>query len=388
MRPTGTGWATAAGAVLLLATGLALRYPPLVALGVAGIAALLFAAGYLTVRPGLDVRRSVTPDRVTVGGSANGRLIVTNTGRIAAHRFEAVESVDGVPLPIPVPPLSPGETRALHYPVLAGYRGLLRLGPVVLRRVDPLGLLRRGIPLAGRELLWVRPRVHRVPPLPVGLALEFDGRLTDTAPRGSTAFAGLRGYVPGDDPRAIHWRSTARLGTVVVREHVDTTEPRAAVVLDTRADVLTGEQFEAAVEVAASIAVACGRAGQEVALAALGEDRARVAALGAVDLLDRLAALKQTPAGTGTDAAALARLADRLPAGGCLLVVSGAAGGLLPTLARQRRRYSRVLIVQCGLAADGPDPAATLRRPGLTAIRAADALTAAQALRAHLGTRR
>ena len=42
---------------------------------------------------------------------------------------------------------------------------------------------------------------------------------------GSMAFSSLREYAPGDDPRQIHWRTTARLGRLVVREHVDTNEP-------------------------------------------------------------------------------------------------------------------------------------------------------------------
>jgi uncharacterized protein (DUF58 family) len=378
MRLSANGVAVLGGSVVLLAGGLWLRYPVLVGLGAAGLGAVLFALAYLSIRPGLDVQRTVSPDRVVAGTAALGRLAVRNTGRIAAVRFEVLESVDGRPLTVPVPGLSPGESRAVEYGIPAPRRGRVLLGPLALRRTDPLGLARRAVPLAGRALLWVHPRTHRTAPLPVGVTLDFEGRLTDAAPRGSTAFATLREYAPGDDPRHIHWRSTARLGTLLVREHVDTTEPAVAIVLDTRASVLDGAAFEVAVEVCASVAAAARRVGHGVALAALGEDRAAVAADGGYDLMDRLAAVgRSAEAGAG----GLVRLVERSPGGGCLLVATGHAEGLVPVLAAQRRRFGRVIIVQCGQSNEDGTGAA-LRRPGLTVIRAAGAADAARALAA------
>ncbi len=378
IRLTAAGWGTVVGAVLLLGSGALLRYPALVGLGTAGAVGLLAALGYLARPSHLVVDRTVTPARVPAGTAAGGRLRIRNAGRFPVVRVEAVESVDGRPVTVPVPGLRPGGQRDLDYPVPAPRRGLVRVGPLILRRVDPLGLARRDVRLTGYDLLWVHPRTHRVAPLPVGVALDFEGRLTDAAPHGSTAFAALREYQPGDDPRHIHWRSTARLGTLMVREHVDTTEPTVAIVLDTRASVLDEAAFESAVEVCASVAAASRRVGHEVSFAAVGEDRAAVAAAGGYDLFDRFAAVTRTP---GTDAAALVRLVDRAPAGGCLLVVSGYPPGLVVSLAGQRRRFSRVTIVQCGQNGAATDPV-PLRRPGLTVIRAADAATAARRLTA------
>src|SRR5262245_10867329 len=220
-RLTRAGWGVAVGGALLLAGGLVAHYAALAGLGLAGLAYLVLALGLVAVRPRISVHRTVSPNRVRVGTPATGQLTVRNAGRFTAPRFEAVESVDGRPLTVPVPALRPGATADIEYPVATPYRGLVRLGPLVLRRVDPLGLARRDVALSRRDLLWVHPRVHRVAPLPVGVALDFEGRLTDAAPHGSTAFAALREYAPGDDPRHIHWPSTARLGILMVREHVD-----------------------------------------------------------------------------------------------------------------------------------------------------------------------
>jgi uncharacterized protein (DUF58 family) len=377
VRLSRTGLAVLGGSVVSVGAGVWLRYATLAGAGAAGLAAIVFALAYLSLRPRLSVDRTVTPDRVVAGTPAAGRLAVCNTGRIAAVRFEVLESVGGVPLAVPVPPLAAGQARAIDYEIATPRRGRVQLGPLVLRRTDPLGLARRAVPLAGRQVLWVHPRTHRTAPLPVGVTLDFEGRLTDAAPRGSTAFANLREYAPGDDPRHIHWRSTARVGTLLVREHVDTTEPTVALVLDTRAPVLDEAAFEVAVEVCGSVAVAARRVGHGVALAALGEDRAAVAADGGYDVMDRLAAVGRTASG---DSAGLVRLAQAVPGGGCLLVVTGHAEGVLAILAAQRRRFSRVVIVQCGPSnADGTGSAA-LRRPGLTVLRAADGAAAARAL--------
>ncbi|MGH3739676.1 MAG: DUF58 domain-containing protein, partial [Micromonosporaceae bacterium] len=348
---TGSGWTVLAGGVGLAVAGLALGYPTLTRIGLAGLVALAVAVAFVLVGARLAVSRSVAPDRITVGEAALARIEMTNTA---------------APMPVPVPPVKPGARQTLAYPITATYRGLVRVGPVILDRRDPLGLLRRSARLAGETTLWVHPRVHQVRPLPIGVVPDFEGRLTEQAPRGSMAFSSLREYAPGDDPRQIHWRSTARLGTLVVREHVDTNEPSLSIVLDTRSSVLDGEAFEAAVELAASIALASQRHGHAVRLEAVGEDLAAVRAAGGVTVLDRLAAIRRSDG----DVAGLLRLVERVPGGGALVVLSGDESGLAARLAAQRHRFSRVVVLLLGPAATATGPAATATRPAGPAARA------------------
>lgn len=372
---TGAGWAALLGGAGLLAAGLALGYPTLTGIGLAAAAALLLAVLVTLPRPRLVVRRILPRDRVTVGEPALVRLAVENLSRLPAPGFDAVEQVGGVPLRVRVPALGPGGHRTLELPLATPKRGLLRLGPVVAERRDPLGLVRRARPLSDHAWLWVHPRVHPARALPLGVVLDFEGRLTEQAPAGSTAFASLREYLPGDDPRHIHWRSSARVGTLVVREHVDTTEPTTAIVLDTRADQLDPASFEQAVQVAASVAAASRRAGQPVTLAAPGEDRYAVEQAGGYGVLDRLAALTRTES---TEPTALTRLAELARPGGTLVVISGPEPGQLAGLARARRRFARVVVVLLDREPSGTADSAT-RRPGLTVIRARSAPEATRA---------
>ncbi|SCL37057.1 Protein of unknown function DUF58 [Micromonospora pallida] len=352
---TGTGLAVALGSIVLLTAGTLGGYPTLGGLGAAGIAMVLAAALLVRLPAQVRVTRTVAPHRVTVGDQVTGWLNVVNAGRLPTGRFEAVDGLtalgtpaDGGELRIAVPPLTPGGAIRLSYPVPTADRGVLRLGPVRLHRRDPLRLALRTQTLAAPEQIWVRPRVHPIRPLPIGPVLDFEGRLTDRVLRGSMAFAALREYRPGDDPRQIHWRSTARAGELIVQDRVDTTEPSAAVLLDTRATVFGAELFEEAVELTASVVVSTSRSGQSVSLAVLGEDGADLARLGARGPLDRLAAAGRTD---DRDLTELLAMVARAPAGGGLVVVSGADPALAPALAGQTRRFGGIVLVQ--LVADG-----------------------------------
>ena len=367
---TEAGRTVLAGGCAVLTAGLAFGYSALTGLGLAAGAAFGLAVAVHLVRLRIAVHRELTADRVSVGEPVRARLTVANLSRFPAAGFDAIELVDGAPVRVRVGPLGGGRRRSVEVAVPTSRRGLVELGPVVVERRDPLGLIRRVLPLSDKAWLWVRPRVHPVRPLPLGLVLDFEGRLPEDAPKGSTAFASLREYVPGDDPRLIHWRSTARIGTLVVREHVDTTDPTTAIVVDTRTAALDADTFEAAVEMAASVAVASLRVGHEVTLSAPGENRRAVEEAGGHDVLDRLAALRQID---DTEPSTLVRLAEHAKEGGSLVVVSGAEPGLVARLARVRRRFARVVVV-----ALGAEPAIT-RRPGLVVIHAPSAAEAAGA---------
>lgn len=53
----------------------------------------------------------------------------------------------------------------------------------------------------------------------------------------------LREYAPGDDPRSVHWPTTARLGRLVVREHAQEASQSLRVLLDLQSDS-PAEAFE------------------------------------------------------------------------------------------------------------------------------------------------
>jgi hypothetical protein len=89
-----------------------------------------------------------------------------------------------------------------------------------------------------------------------------------------SGFVSMREYVAGDDPRMIHWPTTARTGTLMVREHVEVRRPEFTVVLDTAASAGSPDDFEEAVDVAATLAVHAIRTGLDVVVRTTERDHA------------------------------------------------------------------------------------------------------------------
>jgi uncharacterized protein (DUF58 family) len=129
-----------------------------------------------------------------------------------------------------------------------------------ISRRDPFGLVAVLRRYGDTVTVWVRPRVYEIAAVPVGLSRSMDGRV-DRVPQGTITFSALREYVMGDDLRHVHWRTSARVGELMIRENIDTSMPWLVVLLDDRAGAHdpAGETFEAACEAAASVIVAAAR---------------------------------------------------------------------------------------------------------------------------------
>jgi uncharacterized protein (DUF58 family) len=265
VRLTGRGVGLLVAGCVLLVGGFRFGYPELTVLGSAAAVAVAAAAAFVAWRPRLTVGRTADPDRVTRGEPCRVTLDVSNASRLFAPNLVAREQLrPGGTAAIPLVRLRPGRTTRIHYPVPTSRRGLVRIGPLEITRRDPLGLVGAGRRYGTPITVWVRPKIHPIGAVPSGLSRSLDGRV-DRVPQGSITFAGLREYVMGDDLRQVHWRTSARMGELMVREHVDTTLPRVVILFDDREVVcgqtMTGEStFEAACEAAASVLVAALRA--------------------------------------------------------------------------------------------------------------------------------
>jgi uncharacterized protein (DUF58 family) len=158
----------------------------------------------------------------------------------------------------PLPPLPGGGVADVRVELVPLRRGLLSFAGLTVARPDPFGLVRGLRRIAVPDSLLVLPRRYPVPPIRLAGTRKFQqGGVAQASSVGdSEEFASLRDYRPGDPRRRIHWRSWARVGRPVVREHQDEFFARHALVLDTFADAGQGERFEAAVSVAASLACA------------------------------------------------------------------------------------------------------------------------------------
>ena len=257
---TTTGrWLAAAG-VVLVAGGWWADYPELVAFGLCALTALLLAWAWMAVRPEMTAGRELDPVRVGEGERCHGWITLTNVGRRRSPPIVAVEHLGAQSIVLDAPSLPAGKSWRTPYTVPTTRRGVYRVGPLTIGHSDPFRLMRVSRSYTQPATLWVHPRLHRVNPLPTGRSQDMDGPTSASAPRGGVAFYGLREYVPGDDLRLVHWKSTARAGTLMVRLNVVPQEPQMLIVLDTSTPAYTGEFFEEAVRVAASLCrSACDR---------------------------------------------------------------------------------------------------------------------------------
>jgi hypothetical protein len=215
------------GTVLAYAAGLATGYPELFVVAAAGLGALGLALVWILRRPRLDITRTVVDDRVERDAVAFGELSVRNAARWSSPPSEAYEPCGDLAPPEPIDlDRLPGHGSAIfRYEIPTARRAAFSIGPLELRRVDPLGLMRVSQVRGGRIPFWVHPRSHALVALPPGSARSLDGPDRDQAPHGSTTFHALREYVIGDDLRHVHWRSSARMGDLMVREHIDVSLP-------------------------------------------------------------------------------------------------------------------------------------------------------------------
>ena len=298
---TWSGRVLAALAMLLLLAGAVLDYPELVAVGLACLLAVLAAGGWMLMRPAVLAVREISPARVAEGDSARGVLTVTNQGARRSPPVIAVEHVAGHRVVVPVPGLARSATHSTAYALPTRRRGVFTVGPLTIGHSDPLRLMLAASTVASPSTLTVHPRIHAVSPLPAGHARDLDGPTSSSAPRGGIAFHQICEYTPGDDPRLIHWRATARTGTLMVRHNVVPNEPRLMVLLDTSDTPYSEASFEDAVRVAASMCMAACRAGYPLLFRTTGgvvsssergqSDREAV--------LDVLASVERGPGDTG-----------------------------------------------------------------------------------------
>jgi uncharacterized protein (DUF58 family) len=268
---TARGSGVAVAAALLIPVGFRYGYPDLALLGAAAAVAAACAVVFALWRPQLTVTRIADPDRVARGEPARMTLTVRNTSRLRAANLVAVDRCGGNSVPVPLLRLRPGRDTTVDYPVPTERRGVVPIGPLRVTRGDPLALVSLSRGYGEVATVWVHPRIHLLRAVPAGLTRSLDGRI-DKVPHGTITFDSLREYVVGDELRRVHWRSSAKVGELMVREQLDTSEPTIVVLLDDRAtahpQVRDGvaESFEAACEAAASIIAAAVREDLPVSL--------------------------------------------------------------------------------------------------------------------------
>ncbi|MDR1431222.1 MAG: DUF58 domain-containing protein [Propionibacteriaceae bacterium] len=265
---------------------------------VAGSVALAVGVASVIGRSAYRVEVELPSPRVTVGGTVIGSVRVVNTrnGVVRASEVELpISSAEGARLArFQVPMLAAGEEWSDVFAVPARRRGVVVLGPAQVVRSDALGLLRRVRRCSEPVRLYVNPRTIRVPFSATGFQADAEGVATARLSSSDVSFHALRDYAPGDDRRFVHWPTSAKLDRLVVRQFEETRRSHHLILLDTEIGVWGQEDFEIAVEIAASLARAGLTNGRRVSLAT-GAGWVSTGSPG--QLLDELTELAPQPGG-------------------------------------------------------------------------------------------
>lgn len=270
LRLTARGTGLAGGGAALAVAGVLLGVPALVQVGLMALLTVVVGAVSVLVavardrRGGLGVHRTVAPHPLTVGEPA--LVTVDLSGRSGLDRIRVSESaareLSGAG------PLRARVSRSaarlrLQYSVLPTRRGRWSVGPLQVRRADLFGAVLWAGAVGAPQRVGVRPAVTDLA-IPTGTA-ALDARASSGSRTASPDDTALRDYRPGDDLRRVHWRTTARLGELVVRQDERAGRRPATVLLDLPSD---DAALEWTIRLGASAAVSLARAGHQVRLLA------------------------------------------------------------------------------------------------------------------------
>jgi uncharacterized protein (DUF58 family) len=349
-RLTREGWLWLLTVAVLLAIGIYKNINLLALLGYV-LLALLLLNGVVVGRRlrKLEARRQVD-EMVFAGDSCKVELRLRNLSGRARPGVRVLDVGPGHDLAWYLDRLEGHARRRCRGTVVWPRRGRHEFGPVFVTSGHPFGLVERRVVVGEPTDVLVLPRVGRLSrdklrqqlcgADPYGDRVHRRGWRHDSA---QVDFHGLRPFRPGDSPRWIHWRTSARRGELFVREMEDVPGDDLVLVLDASSPCAAqGDLFEEAVTLTATIIHEwCRSRGDRLLFAVAGGSGGTI--------LDGL---------TGPDHAR--RLLE------CLATVEpgpGDPGAILETVSRICPATAGALLVSAGPSTMGQDLESRLSRP-------------------------
>ena len=234
-----------------------------------GMLGLIAVSSWLSEQAirGLEVKRR-TPRGTTVGQNVRLTYDVTNRKkRLPSMAIELKEA--GLEEPAFFSRVGAGAEATGKSTHRFVRRGLYPLGPLTIGTSFPFGLFvkERDVDLPGELVIWPRHDRAVRTPFPGGGRNRARGLARAGAPGSRGDYRGLRPYRVGDDPKDIHWRSSARLAAPVVREYERDASESLWICLDLAGDP-DNDGAEALVELAASLAARAETEGKRFGLVA------------------------------------------------------------------------------------------------------------------------
>ena len=209
----------------------------------------------------IRVRRKL-PDRAFAGTTCVVEITLANSKkRVPSYSLEVEDRVRNEPTErrCYFLKVGPASEQVAGYRRTPSRRGVLELTEFRLGTRYPFGLVEKTRLVDAPDELIVYPRIVPVEPVALRALVEGADRASGR-PGPGTEVSGLRGYRAGDEARAIHWRRTATLGRLVVRERERDAAGRLTLLVDNArpadADDEWERAFEHGISRAASIAAA------------------------------------------------------------------------------------------------------------------------------------
>jgi Uncharacterized conserved protein (some members contain a von Willebrand factor type A (vWA) domain) len=224
---------------------------------------LAIGGSYVLTRFGLaDLEAGYRVDhrQAHVGDDLRTTYSISNASNLPKPWLEVYNPTD---LPVPLPGRALGlrswAQRSWVAIVPLTRRGTFRVEPMIVRTGDPFGFFEAAATVGRPTMVTVFPQVvplprWRLPNANLEGSHSAPERTLQTTPLATT----VRPYAPGDSFNRIHWRSTARLGEIQVKEFDLEQTADVWLYVDLETPVQAGEgdvsTVEESLRVAASIA--------------------------------------------------------------------------------------------------------------------------------------
>lgn len=323
---TRTGLGVLIGTALCVVFGFVWHYEELLAIAAAGAVAVGLAL-YTSRRPTRHTaRRRLVTARVARGEPVHVRYQIFNQTQRRLGSTRLGDVFQGALQSFNVPSLPRMSRHEIDAVFPTRRRGVFPIGPLSFERTDQLGLATASRPLGQVGTVVVHPRVYPLVTASGAVrVITNDAVLRRPSSDPQSGFQSLREYQYGDDTRLIHWPTSARTATLMVREFVDLRRHEFTVVIDTSTESASPDDFEEVVDAGASVAAFALRSGLDVVVRTTSRLRAGrpYALVDHSEMLDLLTPLEQ---GSGTDVLTLPSLFTGGLGGAAVLVVTGPRG--------------------------------------------------------------
>ncbi len=223
-------------------------------------------------RPSLEITREI-PRRARAGTPFKIEYQIKNRRKMACWDL----SIDSLKLrrglshfspPASIEYLAPGEKKQLSSYFISKKRGRHLIASPIAESSFPFGLIKWSCSSMQPQQILIYPGFEPLMSIELPSGVKFQKQSFSMVSKigESMDFLGCREFRTGDNPKFIHWRSTAKKGTLIVREFREECLSRIALIVDTYSPELnlltkiTGkhrkysECFEAAVSLAAAVA--------------------------------------------------------------------------------------------------------------------------------------